>query len=1072
MEEGSKIIRLSKAAKEFNVGITTIVDFLGKKGFKLENNPNTKISPEMYDLLAKEYQKDKSNKEQAKKIEIEYQRHQTISIDDKKTRYEEEELEKEKEPAELIFKTSIFDHPEKARETKKVETIAPEITEPVKPVPEEKVKEKEKQPEPATEEKIEKPVEKIVEMPAKEILPEEKPVKEIGQVVEIIQEEKPIEEKPATKPVEPVAKQEESVVVKQEPTVKQEEFIAIEEPATKKEESPALPKPEDETTIEGIGDSQIKILGKIDVDSFGKKSKGKSKKQQPHPDKETTFAPEEIETVPVATQIPTGAELQPEIPELKIPEEKEQKDISIVAADKPSNFMRTEVKKLEGPTILGSIKLPEARKPEAKKPVASSSDDIMKTKKKKRKRIKKQGTAPTAPTTTATATGSTTAQTDKNKSTVSSKARDKKGKKDFVQKPEFSEEDIQRQIKETLQRLSSGSGKSKASKHRREKRALVSQHMLDEQKKHEEDKMVLKATEFVTANELATMMNVPVNQVISTCMSLGLFVSINQRLDAETLVLVADEFGYKVEFVSVEVQEAIKEIEEPDAAEDLLPRAPVVTVMGHVDHGKTSLLDYIRNTNVIAGEAGGITQHIGAYEVKLKNGKKITFLDTPGHEAFTAMRARGAKITDVAIIVVAADDTVMPQTIEAINHAQAASIPIVFAINKIDKPNANVEKIKEELSKINILVEDWGGKYQSQEISAKKGINVDLLLEKVLLEAEMLDLKANHTRPAIGTVIESALDKGRGYIAKLLVQNGTMKIGDIVLAGSTYGRIKAMYNERNQSLPSVGPATPVLLLGLNGAPQAGDNFNVMLDEREAKNIAIKRQQLQREQGLRTQKHITLDEIGRRIAIGDFKELNIIIKGDVDGSVEALSDSLLKLSTQQVQVNIIHKSVGAVTESDVLLASASNAIIIAFQVRPSVSARKLAEQEQIDVRMYSIIYNAINEIKDAIEGMLSPEIQEKITCNIEIREIFKIAKVGTIAGCFVLDGKMNRNTKIRVIRDGIVVYSGSLASLKRFKDDVKEVVAGQDCGLNIMNFNDIKVGDIIEGYEEFEVKRKL
>jgi translation initiation factor IF-2 len=568
------------------------------------------------------------------------------------------------------------------------------------------------------------------------------------------------------------------------------------------------------------------------------------------------------------------------------------------------------------------------------------------------------------------------------------------------------------------------------------------------------------------------MMNVPVTEIISTCMSLGLFVSINQRLDAETLTLVVDEFGYKVEFVSVEVQEAIHLLEEVDKPEDLTERPPIVTVMGHVDHGKTKLLDFIRSANVVAGEAGGITQHIGAYEVKLDNGKTITVLDTPGHEAFTAMRARGAKVTDVAIIVIAADDNVMPQTREAINHALAAGVPIVFAINKIDKPNANPEKVKEELSKMNILVEDWGGKYQSQEISAKTGVNINILLEKVLLESEMLNLKANPNRLALGTVIESSLDKGRGYIAKLLVQNGTLKVGDIVLAGSTYGRVKAMYNERNQQVRSAGPSEPILMLGLNGAPQAGDTFNVMTDEKEVKSISNKRLQLQREQGIRTQKHITLDEIGRRIAIGDFKELNIIVKGDVDGSVEALSDSLLKLSTTQVVVNVIHKSVGQITESDVLLASASNAVIVGFQVRPSIGARKLAEQEQIDIRLYSIIYTAIEEIKAAIEGMLSPEIEEKITCNIEVREVFKITKVGTVAGCYVLDGKVTRNTKIRVIRDGIVVYTGLLGSLKRFKDDVKEVSAGYECGLNIDKFNDIKVGDIVEGYEETEVKRKL
>ncbi len=708
------------------------------------------------------------------------------------------------------------------------------------------------------------------------------------------------------------------------------------------------------------------------------------------------------------------------------------------------------------------MKLPEPRKSvDRKKPVASSSDETVKGKKKKRKRIKKQMGTPLTNETT------TSAPPEHTKSKPHSR---KGGYRDIV-KPELSEEDIQKQIKETLARLGPV-GKSKASKYRRLKREAISQQMQQEQEKMKEGKKVIQVTEFVTANELATMMNVSVTDIISTCMSLGLFVSINQRLDAETLTLVADEFGYQVEFVSVDVQEAISNLEETDAPEDLVPRPPIATVMGHVDHGKTKLLDYIRKSNIVAGEAGGITQHIGAYVVQLENGRSITFLDTPGHEAFTAMRARGAKVTDIVIIVIAADDNVMPQTREAINHAMAAQVPIVFAINKIDKPNANPEKVKEELSKMNILVEDWGGKYQSQEISAKTGANVNILLDKVMLEAEMLNLKANPKRLAIGTVIESSLDKGRGYVSKLLVQNGTLKIGDMVLAGANYGKVKAMYNERNQSVYEAGPSTPLLMLGLNGAPQAGDVFNVMTDEKEVKAFANKRLQLQREQGIRTQKHITLDEIGRRIAIGDFKELNLIVKGDVDGSVEALSDSLLKLSTEEVLVSVIHKSVGAITESDVLLASASNAVIVGFQVRPSLSARKLAEQEQIDIRLYSIIYQAIEEIKAAIEGMLSPEIEEKINCNIEVRDIFRITKVGTVAGCYVLDGKVTRHTKIRVIRDGIVVYTGTLGSLKRFKDDVKEVLSGYECGLNIENFNDIKVGDVIEGYEEIEIKRRL
>ncbi|WP_016777357.1 translation initiation factor IF-2 [Anaerophaga thermohalophila] len=585
-----------------------------------------------------------------------------------------------------------------------------------------------------------------------------------------------------------------------------------------------------------------------------------------------------------------------------------------------------------------------------------------------------------------------------------------------------------------------------------------------------EESKVLKVTEFLTANELANLMDVQVNQVIATCMSLGLFVSINQRLDAETITLVAEEYGYKVEFISVDAAETIEE--EEDSPEDLQPRPPIITVMGHVDHGKTSLLDHIRSTNVIAGEAGGITQHIGAYNVKLEGGREITFLDTPGHEAFTAMRARGAQVTDIAIIIVAADDNVMPQTVEAINHASAAGVPIVFAINKIDKPNANPDKVKEELAKMNYLVEEWGGKYQSQDISAKNGINVEQLLEKVLLEADLLELKANPNKPAVGSVIESSLDRGRGYVATLLVQAGTLKAGDLILSGQYYGHVKAMFNERNQKIEEAGPSQPVLVLGLNGAPQAGEKFHVMENEREAKEIATKRSQLQREQGLRTQKHITLDEIGRRIAIGNFQELNLVVKGDVDGSIEALADSLIKLSTEEIQVNVIHKAVGQISESDIMLAAASNAIVIGFQVRPSMAARRLAEKEEIDIRLYSIIYDAIEEIKAAMEGMLSPEIKEQIIATLEIRDTFKITKVGTVAGCMVKEGKIKRSSKVRVIRDGIVIYTGELGSLKRFKDDVKEVASGYECGLNIKNFNDIKVGDMIEAFEEVEVSRTL
>ncbi len=747
-----------------------------------------------------------------------------------------------------------------------------------------------------------------------------------------------------------------------------------------------------------------------------------------------------------------------------------EQTVDTVTPEQQVDFYETKIEKLEGPKILGKIELPV--KDDRKKPVASSSASIPADNKKKRKRIRKSFGGGTLGDNWNKEGGENTATSGTGGSGAAKPKftpGGQKGKFNKAPKVELTPDEIQAQIKETLARLS-GAGKSKASKHRRTKRDLISERTQDAAEQEAAEKKVIKVTEFVSANQLAQMMDVAVNDIISTCMSLGLFVSINQRLDADTLSIVAEEFGYKLEFVSVEVQEAIKE--EEDREEDLVSRSPIVTVMGHVDHGKTSLLDYIRKANVIAGEAGGITQHIGAYNVKLDNGKAITFLDTPGHEAFTAMRARGAQVTDIAIIVVAADDGVMPQTIEAINHAQAAGVPIVIAINKIDKPGANPNKIKEALAQQNLLVEEWGGKVQAQEISAKKGLNIDALLEKVLLEAEMLNLKANPNKNAIGTVVESELDKGRGYVSTVLVEAGTLRVGDIVLAGCFSGKVKALHNERGQVVKEAGPSIPAALLGLSGAPQAGDKFHVMADEREAREIAAKRLQLQREQGIRTNKHITLDEIGRRLAIGNFKELNVIVKGDVDGSVEALADSLQKLSTEKVSVKIIHKSVGAISESDVLLASASNAIIVGFQVRPSAGARKLAETEQIDIRLYSIIYNAINEIKAAMEGLLAPEFEEKTVCNIEIREVFNITKVGNIAGCFVLDGKVNRNTKIRIIRDGIVVHTGELGSLKRFKDDVKEVNKGFECGLNIKNFNDIKVGDIIEGYDMVEIKAKL
>jgi translation initiation factor IF-2 len=1017
MSEGTTIIRLSKAAREFNIGVSTVVDFLLKKGFTIEKDPNSKLSQEMYALLMKEFATEKHVKEEAKKIGLNFAQHETITIDDK--RLLSKDIEKElDEPlyiknAALEYNTKLFDIQKKAAE-------------PVKEIPKEEKKKEEKKQE-------EKKPEKI---PEKEI-PKTEPPKVIA---EIPHEEVAPKAKKKT-PVETGKKKTAKLTKKKKPEEVVKEVKPDVEPEVKVEEP-------DKTT------TGIKIVGKLDLDAVkikpSKKEKDKKEKVE-EPVEELLTEPFELPLPESEIEIHPVVWEEPEIIEEPVEEPPKVED----------NFIPREKISLVGPTILGTMKLPEPRKSvDRKKPVASSSDDTVKGKKKKRKRIKKQMGAPLADE-------ATTAPPEHAKSKPHGR---KSGYRDII-KPELSEEDIQKQIKETLARLGPV-GKSKASKYRRLKREAISQQLQQEQEKMQEGKKVIQVTEFVTANELATMMNVPVTEIISTCMTLGLFVSINQRLDAETLTLVADEFHYQVEFVSVDVQEAISNLEENDAPEDLIPRPPIATVMGHVDHGKTKLLDYIRKSNIVAGEAGGITQHIGAYVVQGENGKFITFLDTPGHEAFTAMRARGAKVTDIVIIVIAADDNVMPQTREAINHALAAQVPIVFAINKIDKPNANPEKVKEELSKMNILVEDWGGKYQSQEISAKTGENVNILLDKVMLEAEMLNLMANPKRLAIGTVIESSLDKGRGYVSKLLVQNGTLKIGDMVLAGANYGKVKAMYNERNQPIYEAGPSSPLLMLGLNGAPQAGDVFNVMIDEKEVKAIANKRLQLQREQGIRTQKHITLDEIGRRIAIGDFKELNVIVKGDVDGSVEALSDSLLKLSTEEVMVSVIHKSVGAITESDVLLASASNAVIVGFQVRPSLSARKLAEQEQIDIRLYSIIYQAIEEIKAAIEGMLSPEIEEKITCNIEVRNIFRITKVGTVAGCYVLDGKVTRHTKIRVIRDGIVVYTGTLGSLKRFKDDVKEVLSGYECGLNIDNFNDIKVGDIIEGYEEIEIKRRL
>ncbi|GAB7089271.1 translation initiation factor IF-2 [Marinifilum fragile] len=989
--------RLSKLAREFNVGISTIVDFLNKKGIEIDSNPNTKVSDDAYDILAKEYSSDLNLKKESEKVNLKSTREkkETVSIDPKS-----EEGTKEA-TVEKIEEEAPAKNPVKVVGKIDLDALKPK----------------------AKQEKVES------EAPSK---PEEKPAK--AEVPKVEEKPQTVKKEVTEKPSEPATPAKDAQTVKME--------------SPKKEEAAQTEKQENK--------EELKVVGKIDLDSLNQKTRPAKK----------TKAEKEVERREKQKSAPQqkqpANEQTPESPAQEKPVEKEE-------------IFKSSTQKLSGPTVIGKIELPVEKK-------STNKDKQGLQQRKKRKRIKKDSEKVNVGNQQAGQQGRQQgAQQGKQqggqqgsrpqgKQQGAQANKFKKLKKKKAVKKEVSEEDVQKQIKDTLARLTSKGGKSKGSKHRREKRELASAKQAELAEQAAAEKNVLKLTEFVTVNELATMMEVPVTNIIATCMGLGLFVSINQRLDAETIAIVADEFGYKAEFVSVELQEAIEEEEDKD--EDLVERPPIVTVMGHVDHGKTSLLDYIRNANVIAGEAGGITQHIGAYNVALDDGRKITFLDTPGHEAFTAMRARGAQVTDIAIIIVAADDNVMPQTIEAINHASAAGVPIVFAINKIDKPGADPERIKGELANMNYLVEDWGGKYQCQEISAKNGINIEDLLEKVLLEAELLEAKANPNKRAVGSVIESSLDKGRGYVTTLLVQAGTLKVGDVLLAGSYTGHVKAMFNERGNRIDTVGPSEPALILGLNGAPQAGDNFNVMESEKEARNIANKREQLQREQGLRTQKHITLDEIGRRIAIGNFQELNVIVKGDVDGSIEALSDSLIKLSTEEIQVNVIHKAVGQISESDVMLATASNAIIVGFQVRPSVGARRLAEKEEIDIRLYSIIYDAIEELKSAMEGMLSPEIKEEIVATVEVLETFKISKVGTIAGCIVRDGKIKRSSKIRLIRDGIVIYTGELGSLKRFKDDAKEVLKGYECGLNIDKYNDIKVGDMVEAFEEVEIQKKL
>lgn len=1001
-------IRLNKVTRDLNVGITTVVEFLQKKGYTIEASPNAKITEEQYAVLVKEFSTDKNLKIESEKFSQERQNKDrnkaSISIEGFESKKEKEEVVKTVIPEEARPKLKQVGKIDLDNLNKKT---APKVVEPVAKVIEQTPK-------------AEPVVEKVVER-------KETPQPEKETPKPVVVEEKKPEPAPQPAPAPVLEEKKEPKIEKTEEKTPQVKEMEKETP----EAAPVQEKEEDDVFKIRPTEfkSKINVVGQIDLAALNQSTRPKKKSKE------------------------------------EKRKEREEKD-----------KQRQEQRKLMKDAIIKEI-----RKGDDKISKNSVNDDA--AKKKKRNRINKERVDINAAGTTNAGGASNNNQRNDNANRPNRNNNSKpngnnnqgggKFNKDRFKKPvvkaEVSDEDVAKQVKETLARLTNKT-KNKAAKYRKEKRENVQNRLMEQEEMEQEDSKILKLTEFVTANELASMMDIPVTQVIATCMSIGIMVSINQRLDAETINLVAEEFGYKTEYVSAEVAQAITE--EEDNEEDLQPRAPIVTVMGHVDHGKTSLLDYIRKANVIAGEAGGITQHIGAYNVKLEDGRHITFLDTPGHEAFTAMRARGAKVTDIAIIIVAADDNVMPQTKEAINHAMAAGVPIVFAINKVDKPHANPDKIKEELAAMNFLVEEWGGKYQSQDISAKKGTGVHDLLEKVLLEAEMLDLKANPDRKATGSIIESSLDKGRGYVATMLVANGTLKMGDIVLAGTSYGKVKAMFNERNQRIKEAGPSEPVLILGLNGAPAAGDTFHVIDTEQEARDIANKREQLQREQGLRTQKLLTLDEVGRRLALGDFHELNVIVKGDVDGSVEALSDSLIKLSTEQVQVNVIHKGVGQISELDVTLAAASDAIIVGFQVRPSSSAGKLAEQEGVDIRKYSVIYDAIEEVKAAMEGMLAPTLKEQITATIEVREVFNITKVGLVAGAMVKTGKVKRSDKARLIRDGIVVFTGAINALKRFKDDVKEVGTNFECGISLTNCNDIKVGDIIEAYEEVEVKQTL
>ncbi len=1022
--------RLNRLARKFNVGIQTIVDFLNKKGYSIDSNPNNKVPVEYLTILEKEYGSEMSAKQESQKFTRKMKvKKESVSIDDVS---EQPATTPEKKDEDTVFIKDLSSSTSKDD----VKKNAPQI-------------------------------------------------KVVGKVELGDRGEKKVEKKaPVETPAEKKAEVKEEV--KAEKVKKEEKAETSEAVEAKETKKPEIEKPAvspEETK------KSVKVVGKIDLEP-------KKKPQVTEDTSETKKAPIE----PVKKQdTPKSEATEP------TPKEKEE-NVESTTVETPTGeqeIFKSEVQKLSGPRVVGKIELPTTPKKSSNSQKDKDKEKEKRNKRRRRKRVKEGTTNDAAkggddqnkdqkPKGERSGEGNREGNNrqgggqrqggggprqgggDRNRPAGNRNDRRRNdrsrpvARKNDRNKPD--EEDVQKQVKETLARLTNKK-KSTGAKHRRQKRDEIRQRQEKEmQEAAELAKSNIQVTEFMTVAELAQLMQVQVTDVIKSCMELGMFVSINQRLDAETLSLVSESYGYTAEFQGIEETESIED--EEDAEEDLVPRPPIVTVMGHVDHGKTSLLDYIRSANVIAGEAGGITQHIGAYSVELKNGQKITFLDTPGHEAFTAMRARGAKVTDVAIIVVAADDSVMPQTIEAINHATAANVPIVFAINKVDKDGANPDRIKQQLAEMNYQVEEWGGKYQSMDISAKFGKNVDELLELVLLEAEILDLQANPEKKAVGSIIESTLDRGRGYVATVLVQGGTLHVGDIMLAGTYTGKVKAMFNERNQRIDKAGPGEPAVILGLNGAPQAGDNFNVLGTEKEAKDIANKREQLKREMSLRTQKHVTLDEIGRRIAIGNFHELNVIVKGDVDGSIEALADSLIKLSTEEIQVNVIHKAVGQISESDVMLATASDAIIIGFQVRPSMSARKIAEKEHIDIRLYSVIYDAIEELKDAMQGMLSPELKEEIVGTLEIRETFKISKVGTIAGCIVKEGKISRNTKVRVIRDGIVVYTGDLGSLKRFKDDVKEVSKGFECGLNIDKFNDIKVGDIIEGYETREVQKTL